>query len=360
MEFINGDSVMEMINRDGPLKLRRALVITYEIARALEHVHAHRIIHRDIKPSNIMVNHKGVSKLCDLGFAKIDDEDVMVGMAGTTLGTPYYMSPEQARGRADLDGRSDLYSLGASLFHMLTRRAPFYGKNASAVMRKQITEPLNFRTREISLFGDDVVAIVQRMMAKDRDERYQSARDVMEALAPFLGHETIGTDLRHDSSSMTQLLAVEKAQILVIHDSLEGTPEVEAVLSGITREGFSPSVCSVEDLDEKELMSSDGVLIGIPDGKLSDAVEQLLQGTEALDGKVAGVFICGDSTSGGAALQAVQEGLLAAGTVLQGGLRGYLGQTKEPRDEGLYRAALEILGKQVCELARQRVAVGEV
>ena len=112
-----------MLRRDKTLPLPFALNVVYQTTKALDHAAKHRIIHRDIKPGNIMINHNGVIKLCDLGFAKTSSIDLLT-KKGTTLGTPYYMSPEQCRGLPDIDIRSDIYSLGATFYHMLMGKVP--------------------------------------------------------------------------------------------------------------------------------------------------------------------------------------------------------------------------------------------
>ncbi len=349
MEYVNGESAMEAINRDGPYKLRRAVEICYEMARALEHTHSHRIIHRDIKPSNILINHKGETKLCDLGFAKIDDEDVMLGMAGTTLGTPYYMSPEQARGQDDVGERSDIYSLGASLFHMLTQRTPFYGKTATEVMKKHIHTPLKFRTRETSLFGQELIDIITKMMAKKQEDRYESARDVMVALAPFLSTETVGTDLKLDSQSAPLIVVGQPTQLLVIHEAEAAPSETSAVLEAIAAEGGVAAVTSANSLSWQALQEADGLLIGVQGERMGPAIERLFEDATHFDGKVVGAFAYGDSPG---ALRALCERLLDAGAIVRGSQPG--------SDQELCRTALGNFAKLVCELARHRVAVGGV
>src|SRR5882672_10622890 len=99
-----------------------------EVARALQNAENHRLVHRDIKPGNVMISRSGVVKLCDLGLAqRIDAAKEGVKDDGVIMGSPYYISPEQIEGRADLDSRADIYSLGATLFHILTGRPPYLG-----------------------------------------------------------------------------------------------------------------------------------------------------------------------------------------------------------------------------------------
>src|SRR5262245_34567631 len=149
MEYIDGPTVGELLKRGGALDEKRALDISTQVARALNHAFQNGIIHRDIKPDNVMRTRDGVAKLCDLGLAKVSSEEVTggeQGAAGTkpgaSMGTPYYISPEQARGEPDVDTRSDIYSLGASFYHMVAGDVPYPGETAAVVISKHLTEPI--------------------------------------------------------------------------------------------------------------------------------------------------------------------------------------------------------------------------
>jgi serine/threonine-protein kinase len=110
------------------------------MALALAHANEHHLVHRDVKPGNIMVVADGTAKLCDLGLAKSIHQDQDLTHTGTTHGTPHYMSPEQARGSADIDIRSDIYSLGATLYQMVVGEVPFTGASAAVVLLKHLSE----------------------------------------------------------------------------------------------------------------------------------------------------------------------------------------------------------------------------
>ena len=133
MEYASGMTVGELLQRGGAMDEARVLRVALQIARALEHAHDAGLVHRDVKPDNILLTKDHVAKLCDLGLAKDSPEE------GRALGTPAYISPEQAQGLADVDIRSDLYSFGCTLYHMLTGKQPFDG-NAKVVMVKHLTE----------------------------------------------------------------------------------------------------------------------------------------------------------------------------------------------------------------------------
>src|SRR5689334_7378163 len=140
MEFVDGAPVTALMKRDGRIDEQKCLRIGIQVARALSHAHKHGIVHRDIKPENVMLTATGGAKLCDLGLAKQTKGDADVTMDGTSVGTPNYISPEQARGEEKIDIRSDIYSLGASLYHMAVGSPPFSGANPMVVMTKHVTE----------------------------------------------------------------------------------------------------------------------------------------------------------------------------------------------------------------------------
>ncbi|MHC4777113.1 MAG: serine/threonine protein kinase [Planctomycetota bacterium] len=176
MELLEGESVQDRMDREGIFDEDTALFIIVQIAKALEYCQGQGILHRDIKPDNIMVTQKGGIKLCDLGFAKPIEENAEE--EDTTCGTPQYISPEQARGSGDVDIRADIYSLGATLFHMAVGEVPFAGDDSMEVMAKQILEDLSTsKHRNISMH---MQYFVEKMMAKERDIRYQTARELIE------------------------------------------------------------------------------------------------------------------------------------------------------------------------------------
>ena len=128
MEFVDGPTLKKLMKQERRLKEKRALEIVREVARALDAIHSVGMIHRDIKPDNILLTSAGEVKVADFGLTREVDDDAEMTQAGSAVGTPHYMPPEQVRGENDLDIRSDLYALGATLFHILTGKTPFSGK----------------------------------------------------------------------------------------------------------------------------------------------------------------------------------------------------------------------------------------
>ncbi len=169
MEFIDGESMEKIIARRGGLPWREAAVIIRQIASALDHAHAQGLVHRDIKPSNILLMKDGTAKLADLGLARLAaGEDINVTQSGTVLGTPGYISPEQARGDKTLDIRSDLYSLGLTFFDLLAGKPAFAGDNAFAIIEAHCTKDV-----PVEKLPREMAPIVAKMCARDRARRYQ-------------------------------------------------------------------------------------------------------------------------------------------------------------------------------------------
>jgi serine/threonine-protein kinase len=179
MELVEGSTVRDMIRKYGKIPEAATIEIVAQIAAGLAYAARFNIIHRDIKPSNIIVAHDGKAKLCDLGLAKqLFGDDVSVTESGAAVGTPNYMSPEQAQGKSDTDARSDIYSLGATLYHMLTGRPPFEGETTFEILRQQIWDPVSPKAVNPEL-SKDVCALAHKMMARDRKERYQTAAELL-------------------------------------------------------------------------------------------------------------------------------------------------------------------------------------
>ena len=187
MEYIEGHDLWDELQSDGPhardFTEREALDVIIQIARALEHAHSHGLIHRDVKPKNIMLTMEGstpIAKLADMGLAR-STEDVTSARAeaGRAYGTPYYISPEQIRGDVDVDFRADIYSLGATFYHVVTGRVPFDAETPVAVMRSHLTETLVPPDHINTALSSGVGEVIEVMMAKDRNYRYSSTSDLL-------------------------------------------------------------------------------------------------------------------------------------------------------------------------------------
>jgi serine/threonine-protein kinase len=184
MEFVDGDTLRRQIGREGALPESRCLQIGVQVARALEHAARYGIVHRDIKPENILIEHEtGIAKLADLGLVKSTaPTDTSITQAGVALGTPNYISPEQAKGEETIDTRSDIYSLGATLYHAVTGSLPFEGDSAPVVMSHHMKTPLEPAHRRKHDVSVRFSRILQKMMAKKAEQRYQTPTELLEDL----------------------------------------------------------------------------------------------------------------------------------------------------------------------------------
>jgi len=190
MELLQGEPLSERLKREGALPAARALGIAMQIADALAASHEHGIVHRDLKPENVFLLHRGGShdfvKVLDFGLAKLTVGEGRVThktRTGYLMGTPYYMSPEQCEGKAEIDHRSDIYSLGVLLFEMLTGKVPFGGEGYGEIIVKHITMPPPSVRTIVADLRRDFDAVLYRALAKDRDSRFQTMRELRDALA---------------------------------------------------------------------------------------------------------------------------------------------------------------------------------
>jgi len=182
MPHMEGETLSDRLAREGPLPIGEALRIAREVADALDYAHRHGVIHRDIKPANILLSgdHAWVA---DFGIARaIAGDDARVTDTGVPLGTPAYMSPEQASGSGELDGRTDIYSLGGVLYEMLTGAPPFSGPTVQSVLVQHLLEPAPSARKARADVPADLNRIVERALAKDAGDRFATAADFADAL----------------------------------------------------------------------------------------------------------------------------------------------------------------------------------
>ena len=197
MELVVGEDLGRVLKREGPLDFRRVALIAAQVCNSMEEAHERGIVHRDLKPENILVLHPGqkqltdVVKVLDFGLAKLHDDERPhtneVTTTGAIVGTPYYMAPEQIRGEP-VDGRADIYGLGAVMYRAVTGVPPFSGPTPMSVLTQHLTEPLvppHLRApeRNIPIEASD---IIEKCLAKDRDGRYASAAELRDALVTWL------------------------------------------------------------------------------------------------------------------------------------------------------------------------------
>jgi len=181
-EFVPGPSLRAWLERRGRLEPRQALAVLAQVGSALARAAAQGIVHRDIKPENLLVTPAGDLKVADFGLARVASDDLALTRDGMTLGTPLYISPEQGEGRP-VDARSDLYSLGATVYHLLAGRPPFTAESPIAVVMAHIREPLP----PLAGLRPDLPAglchVVERLLAKDPAARFATPQELLQAVA---------------------------------------------------------------------------------------------------------------------------------------------------------------------------------
>ena len=185
MEYIDGTTLADKLASKTPVPLSETLYTLSRVAKALHHAHQHKVVHRDIKPANILLSRKGQVKVTDFGIAKVEStRDVT--QAGMILGTPHYMSPEQARG-GTVDGRSDLFSVGCILYECITGESPFNAPSMTGVLIRIVNDTPAAIDTERRGIPVEVQTVVDRALAKDLTKRYSSADELARALDSIPG-----------------------------------------------------------------------------------------------------------------------------------------------------------------------------
>ncbi|HUR54485.1 MAG TPA: serine/threonine-protein kinase, partial [Gemmataceae bacterium] len=219
MEYVNGLSLADVVKKQGKLDPEVAVGYVLQAARGLKHAHDRGMIHRDVKPDNLLLDDQGLVKVADLGLVRMrnaecgmrnEEQEPKLDLASTphsafrvphsdltgakiALGTPAYMSPEQCRDAASVDQRADIYSLGCTLYVLVTGRPPFDGTTAVELMSKHAYEPLVPPEQIVSRVPKELSAVIQRMMAKHAEDRFANMAEVVRTLEAWLGVHHAGT-----------------------------------------------------------------------------------------------------------------------------------------------------------------------
>ncbi len=234
MGYVDGETLRQRVDRTGPMSPRSAMKIMQEVAWALGYAHQRGVIHRDIKPDNIMLERAtGRALVTDFGIAQVDRLDSDVS-AGEIVGTVRYMSPEQACAET-VDGRSDLYSLGATIFFVLTGRPPFEGRNVPAILAQQVShQPPSLRTLRPEV-PERLAAVVRTCLEKAPDNRVQSGDELATAVG-----DVRGRDLRAPPLLRSFVRNAEISTMVVFAIALAG--ELSAGASGVTVNFGGPGI----------------------------------------------------------------------------------------------------------------------
>jgi eukaryotic-like serine/threonine-protein kinase len=195
MEYVHGEDAYSILEKRGNLMEKEALKICRQVASALQHIHEAGLVHRDIKPENILVTSDGVAKLTDLGLAIKGEAKLRrrLTATGIAMGTPSYLSPEQIRGE-QLDIRSDLYGLGATLYELVTGKVPFDGESSQDVMKRHLEDSVPSPRDVDHRISENLCHIVERLMAKDREHRYQYPFEVILDIDLALSTKPLATE----------------------------------------------------------------------------------------------------------------------------------------------------------------------
>ena len=197
MEYLDGQTLKEVIKADGPMALDRVVEIVRQVAGALDVAHQQGVVHRDLKSDNIMLsqtNGGDWAKVLDFGIAKIQQaegvRDVDITAANLVIGTPQYMSPEQCSQSGPIDARSDIYSFGIIIYEMLAGRVPFTGESPTMIMMKQVQDPPPSILETRPELGAGLAQVISKALAKQPEDRFQTAGELSEALAEAAASES--------------------------------------------------------------------------------------------------------------------------------------------------------------------------
>ena len=235
MPFVEGESLRQRLERERQLPLEDALGIARAVAAALDYAHRHQVVHRDIKPENVML-HEGEATVTDFGIAKAitaAGRDTLT-QTGTAVGTPAYMSPEQAAGEAELDGRSDIYSLGVMLYEMLAGEPPYTGPTAQAILAKRFTEPVPSLRAARDTIPEWVERAITNALARVPADRFATAAQFGQALRAPSGVSTPPGSV--PAASVAQAAGATKSIAVLPFVNMSADPENEYFTDGIAEE----------------------------------------------------------------------------------------------------------------------------
>lgn len=290
MELVRGTTLAKLLRTAGSFSEDRSLDLALAACRALAVAHAAGVVHRDVKPDNLMLTEDGVLKLVDLGLAKCTQEDVSRTATGQCLGTPHFIAPEQIKGERVVDGRADIYSLGATLYNLATGHVPFDGSSGAHIMARHLNDPLPDPRRTAPALSTGFCQVLGRMMAKDPADRYPDMPALERDLRALRGgglpesSRPVPTALQDTvfTPSPAQGLAPERIEAVTVRLAEHVGPLARVLV----RQAAAGAV-DVRDLVEK-------LAAGIPDPAPRDAFRAACRG---LDGGGTSVFAASDSAT---------------------------------------------------------------
>jgi len=226
MDYVEGETCRDTVQKNGRMGWERGVDIILQVATGLEYAAVRGIIHRDVSPGNIIIESDGTARIADLGLAKEDAAELAaLTVTGSSLGTPYYMSPEQINDARNVDFRSDIYSLGATLYHLVCGTVPYTGTTFE-VMTKQVSKPLPDPREHVPDLAEDVCCVLRKMMAKSRDDRYQSYEALRDDLNALLRGKAVSAQGFRDRS----MVAMSEEEARRLRDDVEGRAQQKTLL----------------------------------------------------------------------------------------------------------------------------------
>ncbi len=234
MELVDGHTLRDEVDSGRIYEEQDAINVIIKVAKALEHAHSKGLVHRDVKPANVVVMEDGTVKLADLGMAQdTEDEELVKSERGQRIGTPYYMAPEQIDGHKDLDGRTDLYGLGAMLFHLVTGRPPFPSKKVDKVLDDhlhRLPPPANKVNEDVSR---ELTAVIGKLLQKNPARRYASVADLLSDLYDILAGSPPAIAMPKTSKKKRSRNEVEEPEVIPEPASLANLPTAYWIVVGV-------------------------------------------------------------------------------------------------------------------------------
>jgi serine/threonine-protein kinase len=340
VSYVDGATLDDLLKIDKIFDEKKALGIIRETASALGYAwDKFRILHRDIKPANIMIDRSGRAMLMDLGISKSAAEKTNITMTGVIIGTPYYMSPEQAKAEKDIDFRADLYSLGATLYQMVAGDVPYNGETAISIITKHIVEPLPPAREKNPAVSEQCAALIEIMMAKDKNDRHKSwdelTGDIDRVLEGEFPRGGPGGAVKISAPAPRGVTASKRGLPRI--DTPARTP-LRAGMAGAEAAGTAPEI-----LEEKEQR---GLLFRITAAGLCLLVV-------SLTGLAAWLLISRDGKTADSAAPAAGENITAAPR-LSGADSSSPEQSPAPKESPSKSAGGEALWKAALEFSRER------
>ena len=243
MGYVEGETLSTRLRRDGRLEVAQAVRILTELAQALSYAHSRAVVHRDVKPDNVLLElPNDIVRLTDFGVAKRDSVASLTA-EGVVIGTPLYMSPEQASGRVDVDARTDIYSLGALAFTLFTGRPPFEGRSASEIMRQHLTRDVPRMREHVPGIPPAIEEAVRRCLAKEASARWRDALEFAAALSST-GDSWWGALLRRTRPGRAPASRTPAPAGAASTPSPSNPEDYRAALSDLARRLLNPAVAA--------------------------------------------------------------------------------------------------------------------